>query len=106
MVVVLAVSVGSKVFAGWWGGRLMKLPEPEPLGIGIILNGRGVMELVVANIALAHGFIGQDLFSTLVLMGVFTTFITPLLFRKFVAGRLFRPLTVDELPPIPRANGM
>jgi Kef-type K+ transport system membrane component KefB len=46
------------------------------------------MELVVANIALHHGFIGQGLFSLLVLMGVFTTFITPVLFRLLVAPKL------------------
>ena len=60
----------------------------EALGVGIILNGRGIMELVVANIAYQRGFINQELFSILVLMGVFTTVITPLLFRRFVLNYL------------------
>ncbi len=86
--VVLAVSIGSKVLAGWAGGRLVGLVPREALGLGIILNARGIMELVVASIAYERGFIGQDLFSTLVLMGVVTTFITPLLFRHFVLDHL------------------
>lgn len=85
---VILISVGSKVFAGWLGGRLIGLPGREPLGLGIILNGRGVMELVVANIAYQHGFIGEGLFSVLVLMGVVTTFLTPMFFRQFVSSAL------------------
>lgn len=81
---VLVVSVASKIVSGWLGGRLTGMPSREALGLGIILNGRGVMELVVASIALQRGFIGQGLFSTLVLMGVATTLLTPLLFQRFV----------------------
>ena len=85
---VVLISVFSKLFAGWLGGKLIGLPNREPLGLGIILNGRGVMELVVANIAFQHGFIGEGLFSVLVLMGVVTTFLTPMLFRQFVSPSL------------------
>lgn len=86
--VVLAVSVGSKILAGWLGSRLIRLPQTMSLGIGIILNGRGVMELVIASIAYRHGFIDQNLFSVLVLMGVVTTIITPFMFRKWVMPKL------------------
>lgn len=85
---VLAVSIASKLAAGWVGGRWIGLPRAEALGIGIILNGRGVMELVIASIAYQRGFIGQGLFSTLVLMGVATTVITPVIFRKWVVPGL------------------
>ncbi|MDP2761890.1 MAG: cation:proton antiporter [Sideroxyarcus sp.] len=86
--VVLLVSIGTKVFAGWLGGRILRLSQSESLGIGIILNGRGVMELVIASIAYERGFIGQDLFSVLVLMGVVTTMLTPFLFRKWIMPKL------------------
>lgn len=88
VVTVLVVSVLSKVFAGWLGGRMARLPTHEALGLGFILNGRGVMELVVASIALKHGFIGPGLFSTLVLMGVITTMMTPILFRKLILPKM------------------
>lgn len=85
---VLTVSIGSKILAGWIGGRWAKLDSTRALGVGIILNGRGIMELVVANIALQRGFINRGLFSTLVLMGVVTTILTPILFRKYVLHEL------------------
>ncbi|MBF4987585.1 cation:proton antiporter [Methylophilus sp. 14] len=86
--VVLIVSIVTKILAGWLGGRLIGLSKSDALGIGFILNGRGVMELVIASIAYDRGFIGQDLFSVLVLMGVITTMITPLMFRKWVMPQL------------------
>jgi Kef-type K+ transport system membrane component KefB len=86
--VVLAVSISTKILAGWLGGRLIRLSHTQSLGIGIILNGRGVMELVIASIAYDRGFIGQGLFSILVLMGVVTTMITPFMFRKWIMPKL------------------
>jgi Kef-type K+ transport system membrane component KefB len=86
---VLAVSVVSKIVAGWLGGRWVGMPAREALGLGCMLNGRGIMELIVASIAYQKGFIGAVMFSTLVLMGVVTTMLAPFLFgRVFPAGRL------------------
>jgi Kef-type K+ transport system membrane component KefB len=79
---VLGISILTKILAGWWGGRLVKMSSRESLGLGCMLNGRGVMELVVASIAYQKGFIGPTMFSTLVLMGVVTTLLTPWLFGK------------------------
>jgi Kef-type K+ transport system membrane component KefB len=63
----------------------------EALGLGCMLNGRGVMELVVASIAYEKGFIGTGTFSTLVLMGIVTTLLAPALFsRAMPEARLTR----------------
>jgi Kef-type K+ transport system membrane component KefB len=88
VLVVLVVSAISKIVAGWLGGLAIQLPQAHALGIGIILNGRGVMELVIASIAYERGFINQGLFSTLVLMGVVTTMMTPLMFRKWILPKI------------------
>lgn len=85
---VLLVSMGSKILAGRLGGILTGLPKMESYGIGVMLNGRGVMDLVVASIALQRGFIEQGLFSTLVLVGVTSTVVTPFLFRKWILPKL------------------
>lgn len=99
VIVVLVVSIAAKIVAGWLGGRLIRLSNSDSLGIGIILNGRGVMELVIASIAFEHGLIGEGLFSTLVLMGVVTTILTPVLFRRFI---LSGPLPANTTPPAPQ----
>ena len=80
--VVILVSILTKLLAGWLGGKLVGMPTRESIGLGCVLNGRGVMELVVAGIAYQKGFIGPAMFSTLILMGIVTTFLTPLLFKR------------------------
>ena len=84
--VVIVVSILTKLFAGWLGGRIVGMANREAIGLGCVLNGRGVMELVVAGIAYQKGFIGPTMFSTLVLMGILTTFLTPILFKQAYRG--------------------
>ena len=84
--VVIVVSIVTKLFAGWLGGLMVGMDHRESLGLGAVLNGRGVMELVVAGIAYQNGFIGPTMFSTLVLMGIVTTFLTPIFFKQVYRG--------------------
>lgn len=79
---ILAAAVVGKIFGGYLGGRLARLTRQESWAIGIGLNGRGIMELVIANIALANHFIDERLFTMLVLMAVVTTFATPFLLKR------------------------
>lgn len=51
----------------------------EGVVIGAGMNGRGAVEIIVAEIALAQGLIGQDVFSILVFMALFTTATVPVL---------------------------
>lgn len=84
--IVIVVSIVTKLFAGWLGGLMVGMEHREALGLGAVLNGRGVMELVVAGIAYQNGFIGPTMFSTLVLMGIVTTFLTPIFFKQVYRG--------------------
>ncbi len=79
---ILAAAFAGKILGGYLGGRLARLTTQESWAIGIGLNGRGIMELVIANIALSNGFIGQQLFTILVLMAVVTTMVTPFLLKR------------------------
>ena len=83
-------SLAHPLLGGYLGGKLLKMTHLEALGAGIILNGRGIMELVVANIAYQKGLINQTLFSTLIIMGIVTTMMTPLLFAKTKLGSVHR----------------
>lgn len=49
--------------------RLTGLASREALGLGILMNTRGLTELVVLNIGLDVGLISQDLFSMMVIHG-------------------------------------
>ncbi len=47
--------------------------------VGSGMNGRGAVEIIVAEIALAQGLIDRDVFSILVFMALFTTATVPVL---------------------------
>jgi Kef-type K+ transport system membrane component KefB len=74
---VLVGAFVSKVVGGYVGSRLAGLNSTDSVTMGFGMNGRGVMELVIADLALKRGFITNDVFSTLVLMGIVTTLATP-----------------------------
>ena len=82
LVAVIAVSYFSKIVGGYVGGRLAGLSSPFSFALGIGLNARGIMELVIANIAYNAGLISDEIFSILVLMGVLTTLTTPIMMKK------------------------
>lgn len=82
VVAVLLVAFAGKIAGGYAGGRLAGLGAPQSWALGVGLNGRGIMELVIASIALENNFIGEQLFTILVLMAVVTTVITPALLKR------------------------
>jgi Kef-type K+ transport system membrane component KefB len=79
---VVTVAFVGKIFAGRLGGWLAGMRPAESWALGMGLNGRGIMELVVARIGLSSGLIGSGLFSVLVLMGMVTTIVTPTLLKR------------------------
>ncbi len=70
---VLLAAIGGKGIACWLAARATGLPNREALGIGALMNSRGLMELIIINIGLQRGIISAELFATLVVMAVITT---------------------------------
>lgn len=82
---VLLAAVLGKGVACWLAARWTGLPNREALGIGTLMNARGLMELIIINIGLQRGIISEGLFATLVIMAVVTTLMTSPLF-DWLAG--------------------
>ena len=80
---VLAASVLAKFGACYLAARLAGEDNRTALGIGALMNSRGLMELIIINIGLQKGIIGPALFSMLVLMAVVTTMMATPLFELF-----------------------
>ncbi|NCT84469.1 MAG: cation:proton antiporter [Comamonadaceae bacterium] len=100
---VLAASVLAKFGACYLAARLAGEDNRTALGIGALMNSRGLMELIIINIGLQKGIIGPALFSMLVLMAVATTMMATPLFEA-VYGRKARES--GELDAVPgRAAG-
>ncbi|HEY5714056.1 MAG TPA: cation:proton antiporter [Candidatus Gracilibacteria bacterium] len=52
--------------------------------VGWGMNSRGVMELVLAQLALESGLIDQDLYSAIVFMAIITTVMFPFVFKRMI----------------------
>ncbi len=92
---ILIASVLAKFGACYWAARLSGEDNRTALGIGALMNARGLMELIIINIGLQKGIIGPALFSILVLMAVVTTMMATPVF-ELVYGRKARQSS--ELP--------
>ncbi|MBM4254375.1 MAG: hypothetical protein FJ147_00595 [Deltaproteobacteria bacterium] len=77
IVAVIVVACAGKLIGCTLGGLLGRLPWWESFSIGIGMNARGGMELIVALIGLTAGILGPEVYSSLVLMAMVTSFMAP-----------------------------
>ena len=73
---IILVATGGKLGGSTIAGWLSGMPLREAAGLGTLMNTRGLMELVILNIGLDIKVISPALFSMMVLMALFTTFMT------------------------------
>ncbi|HUZ04371.1 MAG TPA: cation:proton antiporter [Acidobacteriaceae bacterium] len=75
-VVLLTVAIAGKVGGTYYGARKSNLPPRESMLLGFLMNTRGLIDLVVVNLALQAGAIDTQLFTILVLVALITTAMT------------------------------
>lgn len=90
---VVVVATVTKVCGAGAGAYLTGVPLRESLQIGVLMNCRGVTELVVATICLQYGLVSEIGFTVLVLMAVITTVLTGPMIR--LLARRPAPVTSD-----------
>lgn len=78
---VLVVASVGKIGGTYAAARLSRIPGPDALTLGILMNTRGLMELVVLHVGLDLGVVSPKLFAILVVMAVSTTLATAPLLR-------------------------
>ena len=84
---ILLAAIAGKGVACWLAARATGVSNREALGIGTLMNARGLMELIIINIGLQRGIISPALFATLVIMAVVTTLMASPLFELLVGRR-------------------
>jgi Kef-type K+ transport system membrane component KefB len=84
--VIVTVAVGSKLLVSGAIVRASGMPWRESMAVGILMNTRGLVELVILNVGLDLHILSPTLFSMMVIMALATTVMTT-------------PLIVWILPP-------
>jgi Kef-type K+ transport system membrane component KefB len=95
---ILAVAILGKFGGTTAAARLNGLPWREAGALGVLMNTRGLMELVILNIGLEIGIISPSVFTMMVVMALLTTVMasplldwiypTPSVEEKAASGRL------------------
>ncbi|GHD68984.1 cation:proton antiporter [Jeongeupia chitinilytica] len=75
-VLMTAVAVIGKVGGCLIAGALTRMPRHDAWMLGILMNTRGMMELVVLNLGRQLGLIAEPYFSAMLLMAIVTTVMT------------------------------
>jgi Kef-type K+ transport system membrane component KefB len=99
---VLIVAVAGKFGGSMIAARIMGTPWRDAAAIGILMNTRGLIELVILNIGLDIGVLTPPLFSMMVVMAVVTTLMTTPLLSLVYRNPGSQVLTkgMNELKPV------
>ncbi len=87
LALILAVAFVSKLGSSYAVARLLGEGQRSALTIGVCMNTRGMMELVVINIGKDLGLLPTDVFSMLVIVALVSTFIATPLIRRLMKGQ-------------------
>ncbi len=97
LVAILAVAIVGKYAGAYVGARSAKVPHWQSNALGILMNTRGLTELVILNVGLELGLLSKDLFTMMVVMALVTTVMTgPLLNFAYPARRVARDIAEAE----------
>ena len=73
---VIALASAAKLGSTFFAARSVGIAHVDALRLGVLMNTRGLMELVVLNLGYDLGLIGDRLFAVLTVMALATTALT------------------------------
>ncbi|MDH3300251.1 MAG: cation:proton antiporter [Acidimicrobiia bacterium] len=80
--IIIAVATATKLLGAGVGARLAGLPGPEARALGVGLNARGALEIVIASIGLSLGILTDASYAAIVIMALTTSIVAPPLLRR------------------------
>ena len=74
----------SKIIGCYIGARIGHMTHKNSLAVGMGMAPRGEVAMIVALIGLNMGFLGQDIYVSLILMSLLTTVLVPFILRYYM----------------------
>lgn len=94
LVLVISVACLGKILGTFAAAKACRVDARKALTLGILMNTKGLVELIVLNIGLDRGVLNSETFAIMVLMALFTTFMTtPLVMAIYKPARNPTPYT-------------
>ncbi|MGA2415126.1 MAG: cation:proton antiporter [Candidatus Sulfotelmatobacter sp.] len=91
---VIGVACVGKLVGAGWGARLGGMDKTSSLVVGLAMNARGAMEIILGILALQAGLIRETMFVALVIMALFTSLLSAPAINFLVSRR--RKLTLKD----------
>uniref|UniRef100_A0A7N2M7T2 Cation/H+ exchanger domain-containing protein n=1 Tax=Quercus lobata TaxID=97700 RepID=A0A7N2M7T2_QUELO len=76
LALVISTACAGKILGTFAVAMMFMIPVRESLTLGVLMNTKGLVELIVLNIGKEKKVLNDETFAILVLMALFTTFIT------------------------------
>ena len=76
MLLIISVAIVTKVAGGLFAAKISGMTWRESFTLGILMNTKGLVELIVLNLGRDHHLISDTTFSMMVVMALVTTFLT------------------------------
>ena len=90
LALILLVAIGGKFIGAFAAARAMKVPNRQSAAIGVLMNTRGLTELVILNVGRQLGVLDDELFTMMVLMALITTAMTGPLLKRVYSDRVMQ----------------
>ncbi|MCW7468792.1 cation:proton antiporter [Leptospira kanakyensis] len=100
---ILFVAIFGKLGGSTISARFLGESWKDSLIIGILMNTRGLMELIVLNIGLEMGIIGPELFTIMVIMALVTTAMSGPAIN--LVQKLFKKKSSPDIVPVLENSG-
>lgn len=98
LVLVVTVACTGKILGTFAAAKVSKVGNRKSLVLGILMNTKGLVELIVLNIGKDRGVLNDETFAIMVLMALITTFMTtPLVMLLYKPARNPVPYTRRKL---------
>jgi Kef-type K+ transport system membrane component KefB len=95
LLLVLAVACAGKFLGATFGARSQGIPIRQAMSVGVLMNTRGLTELVILTIGREVGILNDEMFTIMVCMAVFTTVITEPVLRVLYPDEVIQK-EIDE----------
>jgi Kef-type K+ transport system membrane component KefB/mannitol/fructose-specific phosphotransferase system IIA component (Ntr-type) len=92
---VIAVACVGKLVGAGWGARLGGMDRVSSWAVGLAMNARGAMEMILGILALRAGLIAERMFVALVVMALFTSLVSAPAMHFLISRR--RALTLKDV---------
>ncbi len=75
--VVVSVAAAAKFSGAFAGSLIGRMPVREATALGVALNGRGAMQVIIGSVGLGLGILSESAYSVVILMSVVTSILVP-----------------------------